>query len=168
VIHKAVAKRAHDRYSSAAAMAADLRRAGAQVDSVSIARQVRPMTRLIVLPFRMLRPDPEIDFLAFSLTDALTTSLSGLDSLVVRSSLTSSAVAGEHVDLRTIASAAEVDAVLTGTLLRAGDQLRVTTQLAETPSGTVLWSQTTQVQIGDVFALQTRSPAGSSNRWPFR
>src|SRR5438874_13223807 len=44
-------------------------------------------TPLIVLPFRMLRPDPETDFLAFSLADALTTSLSVLKSLVVRSSL---------------------------------------------------------------------------------
>src|SRR5947209_958416 len=47
-------------------------------------------TRMIVLPFRMLRPDPETDFLAFSLPDALTTSLSGLKSLVVRSSLAAS------------------------------------------------------------------------------
>ena len=42
------------------------------------------MTRLIVLPFRILRSDPETDFLAFSLPDAVTSSLSGLDSLIVR------------------------------------------------------------------------------------
>src|SRR6266568_2012543 len=42
-------------------------------------------TRLIVLPFRILRPDPATDFLALSLADALATSLSGLKSLVVRS-----------------------------------------------------------------------------------
>src|SRR5262249_10533864 len=36
----------------------------------------KPVTRLMVLPFRILRPDPETDFLAFSLPDALTTSLS--------------------------------------------------------------------------------------------
>src|SRR5262249_20386831 len=35
------------------------------------------VTRLIVLPFRMLRPDPDTEFLAFSLPDALTSSLSG-------------------------------------------------------------------------------------------
>ena len=46
--------------------------------------------RLIVLPFRMLRPDPATDFLAFSLPDALTTALSGLKSLVVRSTLVAS------------------------------------------------------------------------------
>jgi hypothetical protein len=40
--------------------------------------------RLLVLPFRMLKPDPELDFLAFSLPDALTVQLSGLDSLIVR------------------------------------------------------------------------------------
>ena len=38
----------------------------------------RKVTRLIVLPFTMLRPDPETEFLAFSLPDALTASLVGL------------------------------------------------------------------------------------------
>ena len=154
VIHKALAKRPHDRYPSVTAMADDLRASLAVVDSGSGLHAIRPMTRLIVLPFRILRPDPEIDFLAFSLSDALTTSLSGLDSLVVRSSLTTSAVASEAIDLQAIAAKAEVDAVLAGTLLRAGDQLRVTTQLVEVPSGTVVWSQATQVSIGDVFVLQ--------------
>jgi TolB-like protein len=40
----------------------------------------------MVLPFRVLPPDPETDFLAFSLPDAITTLLSGIRSLVVRSS----------------------------------------------------------------------------------
>src|SRR5262249_41643461 len=53
----------------------------------SAAVETKAVTRLIVLPFRMLRPDPATDFLAFSLPDALSTSLSGLKSLVVRSSL---------------------------------------------------------------------------------
>jgi serine/threonine protein kinase/tetratricopeptide (TPR) repeat protein len=154
VIHRAIAKRPQDRYESARAMADDLRATLMLSDSTGATHPVRPMTRLIVLPFRMLRPDPEIDFLSFSLSDALTTSLSGLDSLVVRSSLTTAAFGGGDVDLQTVAAKAEVDAVLTGTLLRAEDQLRVTTQLAEVPSGTILWSQTTQVKIGDVFTLQ--------------
>ena len=56
----------------------------------------KAVTRLIVLPFRMLRPDTETDFLAFSLPDALTTSLSALKSLVVRSSLAASRFAAER------------------------------------------------------------------------
>jgi len=112
------------------------------------------VTRLIVLPFRMLRPDPETDFLAFSLPDALTTSLTALKSLVVRSSLAASRFAGEAQDLKTIAAAADVDLIVTGTLLAAGDEIRVTAQLTEAASGTLMWSHATQTTIGNVFRLQ--------------
>src|SRR5215831_7902322 len=76
----------------------------------------KSVTRLIVLPFRMLRPDPETDFLAFSLPDALTTSLSELKSLVVRSTLAASRFSGATQDWKTIASDADVDMIVTGTL----------------------------------------------------
>src|SRR5262249_18507110 len=76
--------------------------------------------RLIVLSFRMLRPDPGTDFLAFSLPDALTTSLSGLKSLVVRSSLAASRFSAGAQDLKNIAAEADVDLIVTGTLLSAG------------------------------------------------
>ncbi|HEY1307727.1 MAG TPA: hypothetical protein VGF24_29450 [Vicinamibacterales bacterium] len=112
------------------------------------------MTRLIVLPFRILRTDSETDFLAFSLPDAITSGLSGLDSLIVRSSLVASRLAGQGADLRTIASEADVDVVLTGTLVRAGEQLRVSTELVEAPGGTLVWSHSSRVPLGDIFRLQ--------------
>src|SRR4029078_12188074 len=88
IVHTALAKQPQDRYKTATAMADELRSAISNADTGSVARPPRPITRLSVLPFKMLRPDPEIDFLGFGLADALTTSLSGLDSLLVRSSLT--------------------------------------------------------------------------------
>jgi eukaryotic-like serine/threonine-protein kinase len=109
--------------------------------------------RLIVLPFRMLRPDPETDFLAFSLPDALTTSLSGLKSLVVRSSMVASRFSGSE-DLKTIASEVDVDLILTGTLLSAGGEIRVTAQLTDAANGTLVCSHSTQTSIGNVFRLQ--------------
>ena len=109
---------------------------------------------LIVLPFRILRPDPETDFLAFSLPDALTTSLSGLRSIVVRSSLVASRFADTAQDLKTIASEADVDLILTGTLLSAGGEIRVTAQLTDAKNGTLLCSHSTQTSIGSVFRLQ--------------
>ena len=93
----------------------------------------RALTRLVVLPFRVLRPDPETDFLAFSLPDAIATSLSGIGSLVVRSSAVAARFAGEAPDLKALAAEADVDRVVMGTLLRAGDQLRAATQLVEAP-----------------------------------
>jgi DNA-binding winged helix-turn-helix (wHTH) protein/tetratricopeptide (TPR) repeat protein len=115
--------------------------------------QKKPLTRLIVLPFRMLRPDPQTDFLAFSLPDALTSSLSALKSLVVRSSLVASRFSSTQ-DLKTIAAEADVDLVLTGTLLSAGDEIRVTAQLTDAASGTLVCSHSTQTSIGNVFRLQ--------------
>ncbi|HEX4771068.1 MAG TPA: winged helix-turn-helix domain-containing protein [Bryobacteraceae bacterium] len=112
------------------------------------------VTRLIVLPFRMLRPDAATDFLAFSLPDALATSLSGLKSLVVRSSLVAARFSAGTQDLKTIAAEADVDLIVTGGLLSAGDEIRVTAQLTDAANGTLLWSHATQTSIGNVFRLQ--------------
>jgi DNA-binding winged helix-turn-helix (wHTH) protein/tetratricopeptide (TPR) repeat protein len=114
------------------------------------------VTRLIVLPFRMLRPDADTEFLAFSLPDALTASLSGLESLVVRSSAVAARFGadGQPVDPRKVAADADVDVIVTGTLLRSGDQVRVTSQLTDTATGTLLWSDTAQAPVGDVFQVQ--------------
>ncbi len=155
IIHKAMAKGPEHRYQTADAMMDDLRAAMRLTDSAETVQAV-PLTRLIVLPFRILRPDPETDFLAYSIPDEITTSLSGLQSLVVRSSVTASRFAGgPSLDLQAVAAQAEVDVVLTGTLVRAGDQIRVNTQLVAVRDGTVLWSESAQVPLGDVFTLQT-------------
>ena len=111
------------------------------------------LTRLIVLPFRMLRPDSETEFLAFSLPDALTTSLSGLKHLVVRSSI-AAARFGADADPKTVAAGADVDVIVTGTVLRAGDEVRVTTQLADASAGTLLASHTAQTPVGNLFRVQ--------------
>ena len=153
VIQLAIAKRAADRYPDAATMAREIREALSLVDTGS-SPQARAMTRLIVLPFRVLRPDPDIDFLAFSVPDAISSSLSGLESLVVRSTAAGQRFAAGATDLKTIAAEAGVDVVVTGTLLRAGDQVRVSTQMLEAPSGTLLSSGTAQVALTDLFQLQ--------------
>jgi TolB-like protein len=108
----------------------------------------------MVLPFRLLRPDAEIDFLSFSLADAVTNSLSPLESLVVRSTLAAARFQSAAPDLEAIARDGNVDVVLTGTLLRSGDTLRVSAQLLETPAGTVVWSHSAQVSLGEIFQLQ--------------
>jgi eukaryotic-like serine/threonine-protein kinase len=153
IIQVALAKRPADRYPDAAAMAREVRSAWALIDT-GASPQARALTRLIVLPFRVLRPDPEIDFLAFSVPDAITGSLSGLDALVVRSTAAGQRFATEAPDLKVIAAEAGVDVVVTGTLLRAGDQVRVATQMVEAPSGTLLCSNTATVSLTNIFQLE--------------
>jgi TolB-like protein len=153
VIRRALAKRASERPASADAMAEELR-AIRGVDGDDTPALARALTRLVVLPFRILRSDPETDFLAFSLPDAIATSLSGIRSLIVRSSATAARFGGEAPDLKALAAEADVDRVVMGTLLRSGDQLRAAAQLVEAPGGTLLTSHTVQSSLGDLFRLQ--------------
>jgi eukaryotic-like serine/threonine-protein kinase len=153
VVRRALSKSPEHRPESAEAMLQELRRATSLEDSGSAPR-ARAMTRLMVLPFRMLRPDPDIDFLAASVPEAIASALGAVESLVVRSSVVASRYAAAEPDLRRIAEEAEVDVVLTGTLLRAGDQIRAATQLVEAPGGTLVWSHSATVGLKDVFQLQ--------------
>jgi len=153
VIRRALAKRPHDRFTSADEFLDELR-ALSQPDSDGIPVLARALTRVVVLPFRVLRPDPETDFLAFSLPDAISTSLSSVGSLVVRSSATAARFSGDAPDLKVLAAEAGVDRVVMGTLMRAGDEVRVTAQLVEAPEGTLVTSQSVHSPLGDLFALQ--------------
>jgi TolB-like protein len=161
VIHKALQKQPADRYDSAPAMTAAIRDVIRMHDSVNVTTPAtRAMTRLIALPFRVLRPDEETDFLAFSLPDAITMSLTGTPNLLVRSSAAASRFDPQAPDLRKLASDADVDVALMGTILRAGSRLRATAQLVETPAGTVMWSHSSQHALQDVFAMQDELVAG--------
>ncbi len=152
VIRRALAKKAAERPASAEAMADELRDVPTGDDDT--ATLTHPMTRIVVLPFRVLRADPETDFLAFSLPDAITTSLASIQSLVVRSSATAARFANETPDFKALAAEAGVDRVVSGTVLRAGDELRANVQLVEAPGGTVITSQSIQAPLGDLFQLQ--------------
>jgi TolB-like protein len=153
VIHRAMSKKPEDRYQSAGAMAQDLRETTLISDAAAsvVAQKV---TRLIVLPFRMLRPDAEIDFLAQAMPEAITTTLAAIRSLIIRSPMAAAKFAAEAIDLKQLAAEADVDVVVTGTLLRAGEQIRVTAQLVAVPGGTVLSSVSSQTTMSGIFELQ--------------
>ncbi len=153
VIRRALAKDPRSRPESAAAMARELA-ALPQSATGETEVKARPVTRLVVLPFRLLRPDPDTEFLGPSLADAISTSLAGLKLLVVRSSAAAGRFTGESPDLKAIAAEVDVDLVMLGTLLRAGEQVRATAQLVEAPAGTLVASHVVQAAVGDVFKLQ--------------
>jgi len=153
VIRRALAKRPSERPASADEMAEELRAVRGTFGDETPAL-ARALTRLVVLPFRVLRSDPDTDFLAFSLPDAIATSLSRFGSLIVRSTATVARFGGEAPDLKALATETDVDRVVMGTLFRSGDQLRATAQLVEAPGGTLLTSHTVLSSLGDLFRLQ--------------
>ncbi len=159
VVRRAIAKDPKERYSSAAELSEALTAAYQRMRALetSGARRARgtlaaaTVQRFIALPFRMLRPDPEIDFLSTSLPESIGTSLSGLRHLVIRS--TGLASEDATVDLKKLASEVEVDYALSGTLMRGGSHVRVNAQLLQVPAGTVVWSTQEDAPIDDLFKL---------------
>jgi serine/threonine protein kinase len=152
IVHRALARSPQDRFPTAEAMAVELRGA-LLMDGIETKARAHPLRRLIVLPFRVLRPNQDIQFLAYSLPEAITVSLAGLENLIVRSSIVAARYASDAPDLQALAKEAEVDIVLTGALLSVGQQLRITTQLAEVPSGTLLWSHSSQATTHELLGL---------------
>jgi serine/threonine protein kinase/tetratricopeptide (TPR) repeat protein len=153
VVQHALAKDPGDRFASAAAMAIELRRI-ADLPGDSLPVQIKRLKRIAVLPFRLLRPDPEIDFLRLGLADALGTSLAGHDDMVVRSVLALPASIAGADDVRQAGVELDADFVLTGTLLRSGSRVRVSAQLVEVGTGHATWAQQTDGSLDDLFELQ--------------
>jgi TolB-like protein len=154
VIRRAMSKRADDRYADAAAMAEalrDIREVSGQTEAIV---PVAALTRVVVLPFRVLRADPEIDFLGFSLADATATSLASLPSVIVRSSALAAGFQSGQLDLRRIAAEVDVDLVVMGTLVRAGSRIRASVQVVETSGGTIVGAVTAQAGVDDLFHLE--------------
>jgi serine/threonine protein kinase/tetratricopeptide (TPR) repeat protein len=156
VVARALAKTAEERHPTADAMAADLRSVleTATTPNPNSIPAPPPLARLAVLPFRMLRPDPELDFLGPSLADAIALSLAGIRSLVVRSTIASARYEGATPELGRIAAELDVDTILFGTILPHGERCRVVAQLVEAPGGRVVWSQTSDISGRDAFHLQ--------------
>jgi DNA-binding winged helix-turn-helix (wHTH) protein/tetratricopeptide (TPR) repeat protein len=117
------------------------------------AADVRAAPRVLVLPFRWLKPDPELDFLAFSLADAIASSLAEVPSIAVRSSIVAARFGSAPPDLQRIASEADVTAVVTGSILRSGDRVRVMTQLVAAPAGTMMSTAASEAPVDDLFHL---------------
>ena len=127
----------------------------ARISGTAVAHPLQAAgTRLIVLPFRMLRPDAEIEFLAFSLADAISFSLSKLQAIVVRSLSAAARFAGSAADPREVARHTDVDLVVAGTLLRVTSRIQITAELNDGRDGTLLGSYRGQADMGDLFELQ--------------
>ncbi len=152
IIRRAMAKRVEDRYASAREMIEALEVISLS-EEMAVAPRTRTVSRIIVLPFRSLKRDEETDFLTFTLPEAISNSLSAMDNLIVRSSLLAAKFEGQP-DPRRVAVEADVDAFLTGSLLRAGARFRLTCQLVEAPGGRVIWSESANSSMQDLFTTQ--------------
>lgn len=120
-------------------------------------------TSLVVLPLENLSGDREQDYFADGMTDELIANLAKIRSLHVISRSTAMAYKGTRKPLSEIARELNVDAVVEGTVMRVGNQVRITAELVQVSTDHHLWADTYESQMGDVLALQNRVSAAIVN-----
>lgn len=111
-------------------------------------------TSIAILPFRNLSNDAESSFYEFSLADAVITELARVRSLVVRPSSIIAKYQGQQKDPLEAGRELSVTAVLSSSFLRAGERLRVTAQLLDVASGSILWSDRFDTAADDIITVQ--------------
>ena len=111
---------------------------------------------LAVLPLESLSSDASQDYFADGMTDELISDLGQISALRVISRTSVMAYKHARKPLPEIARELNVDAVVEGTVLRSGDQVRITAQLIEASSDKHLWSQSYEGELRDTLALQNQ------------
>jgi len=109
---------------------------------------------LAVLPLANLSGDPAQEYFADGMTEALISNLAQIGALRVISRTSVMQFKGTRKALPEIARELKVDAVLEGSVLRAGNRVRITAQLIEGATDRHLWAQNYEGDLTDVLALQ--------------
>ena len=113
-----------------------------------------PIRSLAVLPLESLSGDASQDYFADGMTDELIADLGQISALRVISRTSVMGYKHTRKPLPQIARELNVDAVVEGTVLRSGEQVRITAQLIEGATDRHLWSQSYQGELRDTLALQ--------------
>ena len=110
---------------------------------------------LLVLPLENLSRDPEQEYFADGLTEELITKLARISALRVLSRTTAMHYKGVRKTLPEIARELHVEGVVEGTVLRSGEQVRISAQLIHAPTDTHLWAESYERDLRNVLALQS-------------
>jgi adenylate cyclase len=114
---------------------------------------------IAVLPFRTLDPDPEKAYFGECMVEDIIASLATLKELRVISRNSTVAYRGKETDVRQVGADLGVRYVLSGSVRRGPRRNRITTELADTETSSVLWAQPYDAEGEDLFEVQDRITA---------
>jgi TolB-like protein len=135
----------------------------ARLGMVAEARPQEPKTgqtvldthRLAVLPFVSMSPDPNDEYFADGMTEEIISTVSGISGLDVISRTSVMRYKKTEKAVEEIGRELKVGSVLEGSFRKAGNRIRVTTQLIDVAADKHLWAQNYDRNLDDIFAVQS-------------
>ena len=157
VVHKLLEKQPGSRYQSAREVQVDLNNFLRDVGrGPALPAEVAGKRAVAVLPFKLLTPNPEDEYLSVALADAVINHLNASGKLLVRPTSTVMRYASQPVDPLVAARELNVQTIVEGSIQKLGSKLRVHVQAWNAVDGTTLPSTKQDAELSDLFALQDR------------
>ena len=114
-----------------------------------------PSNRIAILPFVSMSTSPDDAFFADGVTEEIISTVSGISGLEVISRTSVMGFKGTTKKVKEIGRELEVGSVLEGSFRKAGNKIRVTTQLIDVAGDKHLWAQNYDRNLDDVFEVQS-------------
>jgi serine/threonine protein kinase/tetratricopeptide (TPR) repeat protein len=123
---------------------------------------------IAVLPFQNKSADADTDYLSDGLAESLIFRLSQLPGLKVSPASSVMRYKGKDTDVAKIASELGVDAVMTGRLIKRGDNLNITVELVDAKNNKSLWGEQYERKMSDLLATQREIAATIAQKLQLR
>ena len=111
---------------------------------------------IAVMPFVNESSNEDVEYLSDGMTETLIKSLSNLPNLDVKPRSSVFRYKGKDKDLRTIGEELNVQAILTGRVVKRGDELTLSLELVDVQKDSVIWTESYKRKQSDLVTLQSR------------
>jgi non-specific serine/threonine protein kinase len=150
IVERAMQRDPDDRYPSAGAMLKDLENPVHK--SVTSTGEGNPS--IAVLPFVDMSLEKDQDYFCDGIAEEIISALTRVDGLDVAARTSSFSFKAKNLDIRTIGRRLGVDAVMEGSVRKAGNRLRIAAQIVSVTDGYHVWAGQFDREISDVFSIQ--------------
>lgn len=117
-------------------------------------RSTPQISALAVLPLENLSRDPEQEYFADGITDALITDLAKVSNVRITSRTSVIRYKNAKKSIRDLGRELNVDAVVEGTVTRSGNRIRITAQLIQVSTDMHLWAEAYERDVSEILAVQ--------------
>lgn len=160
IVQKLLEKEEGSRYQTARDLQVDLANLQRDLElGAALPAAVLGKRAVAVLPFKLLTPNPEDEYLGVALADAIINHLSGSGELLVRPTNTTRRYAKQSVDPLFAAREMNVQIVVDGSIQKSGSRLRVHVQAWNAADGTTLLTGKYDSEMAALFELQDKVSA---------